>query len=154
VSLRETRYLYLYDFKPKLELSSGQLCWNRGELRAISFSSDYQRSNQVLSSYALSLLYNLNISVDQMSSDTFQSSFYVQPSSTLHFDHRNNLKDSGSRNRKPAEIGTFELSLGSVHLDGRGAPAFPSTSRTTIGKLEEGTRSSAQIGSGYTNARS
>jgi len=107
------------------------------------------------SSYALSLLYNLNINTGQISGNSFESSFYVQPSSTLHFHHN---KISGSRNQKPTETltGAFELSLRSVHRDG--APALANTSHTTIGELERGTtdhdESSTHIESESTESRS
>jgi len=78
-------------------------------------------------SYALSLLYNLNISVDQISRNSPESSFYVQTTS-LHFHHNNRSRQS----RKP-ETGPRDLS---VHHDGHDVLALPSTSRTTIGELE------------------
>jgi hypothetical protein len=73
--------------------------------------------------------------VKQTSSDTFHSSFYIQPSSH-HFRFK---RDYGSRQGREPETGPIELSLRSVHHDAHGVLALPSTSRTTIGELDRTT---------------
>lgn len=84
------------------------------------------------SSYALSLLYNLNINVGHSNTSADQHSFYVPPS-IPRFNHDSN-KAYRSREDGRAPDATFELSLRST----QGVHAPSDGSRVTLGKPEEG----------------
>jgi hypothetical protein len=69
--------------------------------------------------------------VGQASTNTFQSSFYIQPGS-LHFNRAN---EYGSHPRKPEQTaGTFELSLRSTRGDS--VPAISNASHIIIAQTE------------------
>jgi hypothetical protein len=133
VSLREPHYLIFYDFNPISHYSQGgyagvEVNYDRSHFQLSAFLQDF-------SSYALSLLYNLNTRVDQISNGSPENSFYFQTSS-LHFRHN---RDHGSHQSRKPETGPLELSLRSAHHEGHSVLANPSTSHTTIDELERAT---------------